>query len=44
MSACAMPTRCSMPLENLRSCSRRSPPMPDFVEQPLDTLPPLGAP
>ena len=28
MSACAMPTRCSMPFENLRSCSRRSAPMP----------------
>ena len=28
MSACAIPTRCSMPFENLRSCSRRSAPMP----------------
>ena len=33
MSACAMPTRCSIPFENLRSCSRRSAPMPDLVEQ-----------
>src|SRR6185295_9345480 len=28
MIACAMPTRCSMPFENLRSCRRRSAPMP----------------
>src|SRR6185503_11083717 len=27
-SAWAMPTRCSIPLENFRSCSRRSAPMP----------------
>ena len=25
-----MPTRCSIPFENLRSCSRRSPPMPTW--------------
>ena len=42
MSAWAMPTRCSMPLENLRSCSRRSPRDPDFVEQPARARPAVG--
>ena len=39
-SACARPTRCSIPFENLRSGSRRSAPMPDLVEQRRDRAAP----
>ena len=42
MSACAMPTRCSMPLENLRSGSRRSLPMPTSSSSAFDATPALG--
>ena len=41
ISAWAMPTRCSMPFENLRSCSRRSAPMPTSIEQAAGAPPAL---
>ena len=37
-----MPTRCTIPFENLRSCSRRSAPMPTSIEQARDPLPAVG--
>ena len=42
MSACAMPTRCTIPFENLRSCSRRSAPMPTSSSSARHPLPALG--
>ena len=37
-----MPTRCSMPLENLRSCTRRSRADAHLVEQRADAAPAVG--
>ena len=42
MSAWAMPTRCSMPLENLRSGSRRSRPMPTSSSSDADAPAAVG--
>ena len=43
MSACAMPTRCTIPFENFRSGSRRSPADAHLIEQRRDAPAPLGA-